>query len=164
MPARRSSLPSAPAAATAAVDRTVELFAGCGLGTAHARAMFGGHGVYLDGLFVAIVADGEPWLKADATSAPRFAEAGGEPFVYRTAAKALTMGFWRVPDAALDDADAFAPWARLALDAALRARAAVLSRPPRRARSAPATAAGRAAAARTRRGPAARRSRPRRPR
>ncbi|WP_246716701.1 MULTISPECIES: TfoX/Sxy family protein [unclassified Methylocystis] len=45
--------------------------------------MFGGHGVYADGLFFAIEADGEIYLKADRQSAVRFQEAGSRPFVYQ---------------------------------------------------------------------------------
>ncbi len=47
------------------------------------KRMFGGHGVYADGLFFAIEADGEIYLKADRRSAPRFQEAGSRPFVYQ---------------------------------------------------------------------------------
>lgn len=39
-------------------------------GTIATRRMFGGHGVYCDGVFMAIVIDGRLYLKADAESEP----------------------------------------------------------------------------------------------
>jgi DNA transformation protein len=36
------------------------------LGKVSVRRMFGGHGVYIDGLFVANVDEGRAWFKADA--------------------------------------------------------------------------------------------------
>ena len=47
------------------------------------KRMFGGHGVYADGLFFAIEAGGEIYLKADRHSAARFQEAGSRPFIYQ---------------------------------------------------------------------------------
>jgi DNA transformation protein len=51
-------------------------------GVARARRMFGGHGLYVDDLFVAIVVADRLYLKTDASSRPAFADAGCEPFVY----------------------------------------------------------------------------------
>ena len=44
--------------------------------------MFGGHGLYVDDLFVALIACERLYLKADADTRPQFAAAGCEPFVY----------------------------------------------------------------------------------
>jgi DNA transformation protein len=91
---------------------------------ARSRRMFGGHGLYLDGLFVAIVADERLYLKADAETAPRFQAAGGEPFRYDGKGKPMTMAYWTLPAEALESPAEMAPWARLAMAAALRAQAA----------------------------------------
>lgn len=92
------------------------------LGRASARAMFGGSGLYLDAVIIGIVADGRCYLKVDAESRSRFAAAGSSPFVYHSRNGAVAMSYWSLPEAALDAADAMAPWARLALAAALRQR------------------------------------------
>jgi DNA transformation protein len=84
------------------------------------RRMFGGHGVYLDGLFVAIVIEGRPYLKADAETDPAFRAAGCAPFVYESRGKPVPMSYWSVPESALDSAEDMAPWARRAIAAALR--------------------------------------------
>ena len=112
--------------AEAYADHCVELLSAHGV--AHARRMFGGHGVYLEGLMVGLVAAEQLYLKTDAASRPHFEAAGGRPFVYRrgrdAAAGVATLGYWTPPEEALDSPDAMRPWARLALEAALRAQAA----------------------------------------
>jgi DNA transformation protein len=87
------------------------------------RAMFGGHGVYADGVMIGLVADQQLYLKADDATRERFAAAGSKPFVYDGKGKPVTMSYWLAPDAALDDPESMAPWARLALEAARRAQA-----------------------------------------
>jgi DNA transformation protein len=113
------------------------------LGPVRSRRMFGGHGLYLDSLFVALIADERLYLKADATSRSAFERAGCTPFAYsRSDLSAVTLSYWSAPDDALDSPQGMAPWARLALAAALRAKAssrspavADNSARPRRARA-----------------------------
>jgi DNA transformation protein len=94
------------------------------LGAVRARRMFGGHGLYVDALFIALIADDRLYLKADATVQPAFERAGCTPFAYsRSDRSAVTLGYWSAPDEALDSPQGMAPWARLALAAALRAQA-----------------------------------------
>ena len=94
-----------------------------------ARAMFGGHGLYVDGLFVAIVDDDVLYLRADDASRAEFASLGLPPFEYATKeGKRHAMSYLRAPDEALDSAQAMAPWVRSALGAALRAAASPASR------------------------------------
>jgi DNA transformation protein and related proteins len=126
MPGRlRPAPPGARAQARALpefVSLALELLAP--LGPTRAKPMFGGWGLYADGIFVALVADDRLYLKADAESAPAFAAAGGEPFVFETPAKRIEMSYWLPPAEALESPALMAPWARLAMAAALRARAA----------------------------------------
>ena len=104
------------------VAHVVELLAP--LGSVRSRRMFGGHGLYLDSLFIALIADERLYLKADATTRAAFERAGCTPFAYsRSDLSAVTLGYWSAPDEALDSPQGMAPWARLALAAALRAKA-----------------------------------------
>ena len=84
--------------------------------------MFGGAGLYRDGLMFALVSDNEVYLKANAETAERFRDAGCRPFVYSRAGKAATMSYWSVPD--LDDGEALKGWAEIALAAAARSATA----------------------------------------
>jgi DNA transformation protein len=95
------------------------------LGEVRACRMFGGHGLYLQGLFMAIIADDCLYLKADAETQPLFVSAGCQPFAYTAKGdRRVVMSYWRTPDDAMDSPGAMAPWARLALASALRAAAA----------------------------------------
>lgn len=102
------------------------------LGPVRARRMFGGHGLYLDDLFVAIIAGEQLYLKTDAQSRPRFEAAGCTPFSYQREGKTATLGYYRPPEEALESPALMQPWARLALEAALRARAAKIKPAPGR--------------------------------
>ena len=93
------------------------------LGAARSRRMFGGHGIYLDDLFIAIIIFDRVYLKADEQTRSAFEDAGCEPFVYDGAAKKVTVGYWTVPAEAMESPAQMQPWARLAIAAALRARA-----------------------------------------
>ena len=104
------------------VDLCLELLAP--LGAVRARSMFGGHGLYVDELFIAIVAFDSLYLKADATTAPQLSAAGCTAFVYEAKGQPMTMGYWTVPAEAMESPQAMAPWGRLAIQAALTARAA----------------------------------------
>lgn len=95
-----------------------------GLGPISVRRMFGGAGFYAEGRIVALEADGSLYLKTDAQTRARFAEAGGSPFVYDAKGKPVEMSYWTAPDEAMDSPEAMRPWAMLALDAAMRAGAA----------------------------------------
>ena len=110
----------------AATQGTNEFAAYCvellgALGAARSRRMFGGHGLYVDDLFVALVAGDELYLKVDAQTRPQFEAAGCKPFVYDKAGQAVAMGYWSAPGEATESPAQMLPWARLALAAALRA-------------------------------------------
>ena len=92
------------------------------MGEVRTKRMFGGYGFYIDDAFVAIVVDDALYLKADEETRGRFEAAGGRRFVYTRDGKQQGMGYWTVPPDAMDSPALMQPWARLALDAALRAR------------------------------------------
>ncbi|MGD9831253.1 MAG: TfoX/Sxy family protein [Piscinibacter sp.] len=94
------------------------------LGAVRSRRMFGGHGFYVDDLFVALIAFGRLYLKADDRSRARFEAAGCEPFVYDGKGRPVTMSYFTAPEDAMESPALMQPWARLALEAAVRARAA----------------------------------------
>jgi DNA transformation protein len=92
------------------------------LGPVRARAMFGGCGIFLDDLMFALIAWDRLYFKVDRETKPRFAEAGGEPFVYQGKHKPVEMSYWTLPEERLADPLALIEWAELALAAARRAR------------------------------------------
>lgn len=94
------------------------------LGPVTVRRMFGGKGIYHQGLIIALeLSDGELLLKADATSAAEFRAAGARQWTYESKkGKAAAMPYWTIPDEALDDPDLLRKWLHLAYEAALRAQ------------------------------------------
>jgi DNA transformation protein len=100
------------------------------LGRVAARKMFGGYGLYCDGVFFGIVLDNTLYLKADDRNRVEFEGAGCEVFNYMRNGKRATLNFYRAPEDAMDAPHLMRPWARSALSAALRARAG--KPPPRR--------------------------------
>ena len=79
-------------------ERIAELFAG--LGPVSIRRLFGGKGIYFDGVIVAIVLRGELMLKADEQSAPDFEAAGCKQWTYTGSrhGKLVAMPYWSIPD------------------------------------------------------------------
>lgn len=102
-----------------------------GFGPVEIRRLFGGAGIYADGVMFGLVAGSHLYLRTDARTSAAFAAEGSEPFVARSAHRSTTMPYWRVPERLLDDPDDLADWARTALDVA---RAAVRRRSPPKSR------------------------------
>ena len=82
--------------------------------------MFGGAGIWSDGLMFGLVFDGAIFLKVDETSIPEFEREGSRPFVY-TRAKSkgrvgrASLSYWRLPERLYDDPEELAVWAARAL-------------------------------------------------
>ena len=83
------------------------------------RRMFGGAGLFADGVMFGLVSDGQIYLKADATTMTWFENECCRPFEYSTKhGKRALRSYWRLPDRLYDNADELAQWARRALEAA----------------------------------------------
>ncbi len=107
-------------------DYVKELFAG--LGPVQIKRMFGGAGGYADGvMFLLLSADTIHIKVDDALKAELRAEGSGAyewtPQNGPRAGEKLDLGYWRLPDSALDDPDEATAWGRKAL-AIARAKAA----------------------------------------
>ena len=84
------------------------------------RAMFGGYGVYRDGVIIGIVIDEVLYLKVDDLTRAAFEAEGSAPFMYEARGKRIPMSYWSVPEYALEPPQEFRPWAQRAWEAALR--------------------------------------------
>lgn len=105
----------------AAIPAIVELLQDVlnGAGLFKSRRMFGGHGLYLDGTFFAILDDGVLFFKvSDATRFAYEAEGMG-PFTYQTKTGEHALNsYWRLPERLLDEPDELRVWVRNAVGAA----------------------------------------------
>lgn len=100
-------------------------------GQVTARRMFGGHGLYHDGLMFAIVVDNRLYLKVDALNRPDFEALSLTPFTYLMKGREVTLSNWAAPDVIFDEPTEAVRWARSAWDAAARGHAAQVARPHR---------------------------------
>jgi DNA transformation protein and related proteins len=89
------------------------------------RRMFGGAGLFREGLMFGLVSDGALFLRVDADSIPDFEREDSRPFVY-TRAKSpgkvgrASLSYWRLPERLYDDPEELAVWASRALAIAQR--------------------------------------------
>ena len=91
------------------------------IGPVRARTMFGGHGIFLDGLMFGLVADSVLYLKVDEETESEFKEKGLEAFTYRKKGKEFKMSYYQAPEEVLEDRNEMVFWAKKACGAALKA-------------------------------------------
>jgi DNA transformation protein len=96
------------------------------------RSMFGGWGIYRDGVFFALVADDTLYFKSDDENRAQFERASPGPFTFRKKGETVVTHYFAVPEDAFEDPQVMARWARLGYAAALRA-----ARKPRKRRKPP---------------------------
>jgi DNA transformation protein len=90
------------------------------------RAMFGGLGIYSEGVFFALIGHGILYFKVGDTNRKDFDKAGMGPF-QPSGPGGETMSYYQVPDTVLARPATLKKWAEKALDVA---RAARLKRKP----------------------------------
>jgi DNA transformation protein len=84
------------------------------------RRMFGGLGMFRQGLMFALVADDVLYMKADETTSPAYEAEGGEQWVYDGKDRPVPMPYWRLPERLYDEPDEFREWALAAFAVAER--------------------------------------------
>ena len=103
------------------VDHLGEVFEQ--FGEIKTRKMFGGHGIYHDGVMFALVADDILYLKADDSIAPYFESEGLPQFEYDKGDKIVKMSYYRAPDDIYDEPAQALLWARRSFEVAFRTKA-----------------------------------------
>ncbi len=86
-----------------------------------ARSMFGGVGIYSEGLFFALIDDNTLYFKTDDTNRADFEAAGMAPF-RPFGEDTRPMHYHELPAELLEDPDALRPWVEKALAVARRAK------------------------------------------
>ena len=100
------------------------------LGDARGRRMFGGHGLYLNGMMVGIIDDETLYLKVDAANRAAFEAESMKPFTYVSRGRRVALSYWEAPAAVIEEPEQLQNWVR---DAASAARRALVAKPPPRA-------------------------------
>lgn len=91
-------------------------------GPVQARRMFGGYGLYRDGMMFGLVADDVLYLKADKKSSATFSKLGLTQFEYEKAGKNIKVSYYMAPEEIFDDPELAKEWAIRAFESALRSR------------------------------------------
>ncbi len=79
--------------------------------------MFGGHGVYHNGLMFGPVANDELYLKADKDSAKYFEALGLHQFEYTSNERRMNMSYYLAPEEIFEDSETAKTWAQRAYSA-----------------------------------------------
>jgi DNA transformation protein len=91
-------------------------------GHARARRMFGGHGIYLEERFVAIVLGGKLYLKASRATRHEFESRNLEPLVFRMKTREITAQYFEAPPEVFDESQEMIRWLELARSAAAESK------------------------------------------
>jgi DNA transformation protein len=92
------------------------------LGDVRVKRMFGGHGIYVDEVFCALIANDALWFKVDDQNRGDY-EARGLPAFRPWDDDSLVMSYHLVPDEVLERPAAMEQWGRKSIEAGLHARA-----------------------------------------
>jgi DNA transformation protein and related proteins len=92
------------------------------LGPIQAKRMFGGYGIYHDGLMFGLVVANQLYLKVDDENRHFFLTQKLGPFVFAMKGKPVQLSYHLAPEAIMDERELAAMWARRSWNAALRAQ------------------------------------------
>ncbi len=91
-------------------------------GTVQIKRMFGGAGVFYEGLMFGLVIDDVLYFKADDENRPTFDAENLLPFTYEgKSGKPMQMGYFQAPERVMDDEEEMLEWAKSGFQAAVRA-------------------------------------------
>lgn len=91
---------------------------GC-IGEVASKRMFGGVGLYFDGLFFGLISGDNLFFKVDDQNRPDYEAAGAKPF-QPYGEESFSMSYFEVPADVIEDIDQLRKWARAAVSAAER--------------------------------------------
>ena len=77
------------------------------------RAMFGGYGIFHEGLMFALIADDTLYFKVDESNRDIYEKAESQPFPHG-------ISYWEVPADVLEDKNRLGEWAKMSMDIAIR--------------------------------------------
>lgn len=101
-----------------------------GFAPVQAKAMFGGFGIYRDGVMFGLIVADQLYFKVDDQSKQLFVDRGLPPFQYEAKGKVSSLKYYQAPAETYDDAEAMAQWAHVAYDCALRQKAQSTAKKP----------------------------------
>lgn len=98
-------------------------------GPIYAKKMFGGYGIYHNGIMFGLVSDNTLYLKADETTSGYFQSRGLDQFEYVKGQKIVQMSYYLAPEEVLEDPTEAKLWALRAYKAAVQAKSGKGTKP-----------------------------------
>lgn len=93
------------------------------LGEFRARPMFGGHGLYIDGIIFGIIAYDILFLKTDAHNRPDFEKAKSKPFTYeKSTGKTTILTYWECPASIEKNPEKLCAWVEKSLKVSINSK------------------------------------------
>jgi DNA transformation protein len=80
------------------------------MGPVRARAMFSGHGLFLDGTMFGLIVRETLYFKVGDANRKDYEKARSAPFTYTRGARRIAMSYMTVPDKALANSSLLAEW------------------------------------------------------
>ena len=75
------------------------------------RHMFGGWGIYKEGVFFALIGDGQLYFKVGGSNQSDYEKYGSEPFVYTGHnGKDVILSYWQLPTEIMEGKDELVKW------------------------------------------------------
>ena len=108
------------------IDYVLDALLSLQLGSMKVRKMFGGYGIYQDGIFFALIANNILYFKVDDSNRLMYESHGSKPFSY--AGKNNTtviMSYWEVPADILENHNTLIEWVKKAVEVARLAKKSV---------------------------------------
>ncbi len=102
------------------VDMILDLLTG--MGPVSKRRMFGGAGLFMDGVMFALITGETLYLKVDERNQSAFEDLSLGPFSFERQGKQVALSYYEAPGECLDDPDVKTEWCQNAWQAAKRSR------------------------------------------
>lgn len=86
------------------------------------RAMFGGWGIYKDGIFFALIAENQLYFKVDGTNKKDYEELGSGQFSYQSKHGPMEMSYWLLPEEIMSNSERLMQWVEKSVQVGLKSK------------------------------------------
>lgn len=102
------------------LDYIKDLFEQARLEGVTSRGMFGGYGIYKQGVMFGLIADSELYFRTDIDTQGLFIKAGGKQFTYTNNTRTAHLPYHTLPLEIIEDDEALPDWVEISLDTAIK--------------------------------------------
>ncbi|NRB10608.1 MAG: TfoX/Sxy family protein [Rickettsiaceae bacterium] len=93
-----------------------------------AKFMFGGYGIYKNGLIIGIIAEDELYFKVDDSNKANYEKLDSTPFVFEGKGKKMQMSYWKVPPEILENEEILPKYLQDSYDVSINSKIKIKKR------------------------------------